>query len=113
MRFWAFLLVVLVAWSAMAPSQVIARPEVHGCCKKSTNTAGHPQKKKSKADCCDQGICNPFRPCTCCAFLIQKNASLPAVAAFPVAAPSFYPRDMKLLRSFVGSCFHPPECLPA
>ena len=111
MRIWALLLAIIIACSAVMPAHVLARPQQHDCCHKPPKSAAH-KPKKSGTDCCDNGVCNPFLPCSCCAFLIQKGMSLRTALSFPAAADYQRPRDASLQPSFVGSCFHPPE-LPA
>lgn len=105
---------MLVAFSAMMPARAVV-PETHSCCQKKDAGKNKPcSPDKSKSNCCDNGLCNPFRPCTCCAFMVEKGVALEVVP--PIADGMHYlpPADMGLLAQFVGSCFHPPEaCLPA
>jgi hypothetical protein len=107
MRFWAIIFAMLVAWSAMVPAPAIAS-KAHSCCQ--NNKAAHFPVKKAK-DCCDDGLCNPFRPCTCCGFFIQEIPTVKTIAAFPALSLVFFNHDAGLIPSFVGSCFHPPEAL--
>jgi hypothetical protein len=108
MRFWAFLVALMVALSAMVPAYTLPRHEAHDCCAKNSKPAGH-TPKKSGADCCNDGFCNPFVHCSCCAFLIQKGVSIRTEISFQAVADYQRPRDASLRPSFVGSCFHPPE----
>jgi hypothetical protein len=106
MRFRAIFFALLVGWAIIAPASVIAFKTQHSCCQ--NKKAGKTPVKKH-GDCCKNGLCNPFKACCNCAFDIQSRLEIAAPVLQPVSTSilSFY---TGLQPSYIGSCFHPPEC---
>lgn len=76
---------------------------VHDCCK---GKHAHSSKRDSR-NCCDNGVCNPFAMCNCCA--VNNSVRTHKFLLFSTVTKFDAYADDKFISSYSADCFHPPE----
>jgi hypothetical protein len=109
-RFCAFILALIIAFSAFAPGHGNTLG-AHSCCKKECARKTHqiPRPVKKTMDCCDQSVCNPFGACSCCGFFLEAPMRVPAKVQFLEERAAFISYNESFLQSFAERLFQPPE----